>query len=177
MICDELAPLFTYMCVYELQGYNFSLISEATDTMTPPPPIACFGLLLNGCYLPEYVSFAPAIALNSDATHSWRLTLTQSLSNSNSSHVEMNGWWVVPGHHQAGADWRVQVADKEESKGCLGRSCSQWRLAATSAAVTTWSGHLDLAFGTWQPVVVRDNRWLYDLLVRPMHGLNVSLQP
>jgi hypothetical protein len=154
-----------------LQGQNFSLIPEATGT---PPPVTGFGLLLNGCYLREYVSAVPASAFGSDATSRWRLT---SLSGSNSSHVVMNGWWVAPGYDQAGtaaAGWGVQVADQEKNKGCLSESCTHWRLAAASAAVTTWGGHLDLALGTWQPIEVRDTRLLYDLLVRLPFSISSS---
>ncbi len=159
-----------------LQGHNFSLIPDDTGT---PSPVDGFGLLLNGCYLPQYISAVPASAFGSDATSKWRLTLTMSLSGGNASKVGMNGWWVVPGYDHAGttaAGWRVQVVDRDKSKGCLGGNCTvtQWRSAAASAAVTTWGGHLDLALGTWKPVEVRDRRWLYDLLVRLLFSISSS---
>jgi hypothetical protein len=154
-----------------LQGHNFSLIVEATGG-APPQPVAGFGLLLNGCFLPEYYSAAtPAAALDSTAARRWNLTLASLLSD-RAAREGMNGWWVVPSHgHEGsvGGGWRVEVADEEERKKCHGGSCALWLLAATEAAMTTWSGHLHLASGTRPPLETRDDKWLYDLRVRCCH--------
>jgi hypothetical protein len=149
-----------------LQGHNFSLVPE--DTVSPP--VDGFGLLLNGCYLPEYyLPAAPTASLNHSAASRWNLTIAPFLSGSSAMPLEINGWWVVPAHdhgESAANGWRLEVADMEESKKCLGSSCGLWRLAAAASTVTMWSGHLHIASGTRPPTEIRNSRWLYDLRVR-----------
>ena len=95
-----------------LQGHNFSLILEATGASSPPR-VSGFGLLLNGCFLPEYyLPAASSASFDSSAASRWNLTLTLSLAASSAAPVEMNGWWVVPAHEHGHCHVRVRQSVK-----------------------------------------------------------------
>jgi hypothetical protein len=164
-LCEKQLPL---------QGLNFSLTVENNGFSSPP--VSGFGLLLNGCYLPEFNNSADATSTIDRYADSWRLTFPLSKSSSRAALVEMNGWWVVPAQDHGNSvlsGMRMEVTSDKENSGCLGGNCVLWRLVAAAAAVTTWSGHLHLAMGTRPPVDVRDERWIYDLRVR--HFISHSL--